>query len=69
MKLLEFALTAVTEALRQDPQRDLLIEKTPSVQNYDFASEESFFPNLYDYDYPHIAKEKVLDYLPNFTTN
>ena len=35
-KLLEFALAAVTESLRQDPQKELLIEKTPPLQNYDF---------------------------------
>jgi hypothetical protein len=29
MKLLEFALIAVSEVLRQDPQMELLIEKTP----------------------------------------
>jgi hypothetical protein len=37
MKLLEFALIAVSEALRQDPQMELLIEKT-SIQNYDSNS-------------------------------
>jgi hypothetical protein len=37
MKLLEFALIAVSEALRQDPQMELLIEKT-SMQNYDSNS-------------------------------
>ncbi|MFZ0697286.1 MAG: hypothetical protein WAM88_09130 [Nitrososphaeraceae archaeon] len=37
MKLLEFALIAVSEALRQDPQMELLIEKTP-LQNYDSYS-------------------------------
>ena len=36
MKLLEFALIAVSEALR-DPQMELLIEKTP-IQNYDSYS-------------------------------
>ena len=65
MKLLEFALAAVTEALRQDPQRQLIIEKTPPIQNYDFNSssvelEQPPFPYPYD-DYPHIAKEKVLE--------
>jgi hypothetical protein len=37
MKLLEFALIAVSEALRQGPQMELLIEKT-SIQNYDSNS-------------------------------
>ena len=65
MKLLEFALAAVTEALRQDPQRQLIIEKTPPIQNYDFNSSsvelgQPPFPYPYD-DYPHIAKEKVLE--------
>jgi hypothetical protein len=65
MKLLEFALAAVTEALRQDPQKELLIEKTPPIQNYDFnpssvALEQPPFPNFNE-DYPHIAKEKVLE--------
>ena len=65
MKLLEFALAAVTEALRQDPQKELLIEKTPPIQNYDFNSssvelEQQPFPNPND-DYPHFAREKVLE--------
>jgi hypothetical protein len=65
MKLLEFALAAVTEALRQDPQKELLIEKTPPIQNYDFNSssvelEPRPFPSPYD-DYPHFAREKVLE--------
>ena len=65
MKLLEFALLSVCEALRQDPQKELLIEKTPPIQNYDFepssvALEQPPFQNPYD-DYPHVAKEKVLE--------
>ena len=65
MKLLEFALLSVCEALRQDPQKELLIEKTPPIQNYDFepssvALEQPPFQNPYD-DYPHIAKDKVLE--------
>ncbi|HEU4448235.1 MAG TPA: hypothetical protein VFR94_26430 [Nitrososphaeraceae archaeon] len=59
MKLLEFALLAICETLRQDPQREL-IEKTPSIQNYDFTLGQSSFPSIYDY-YPHIAKETVLE--------
>ena len=65
MKLLEFALVTVTEALRQDPQKETLIEKTPPIQIYDFnpssvALEQPPFQNPND-DYPHIAKEKVLE--------
>jgi hypothetical protein len=65
MKLLEFALAAVTEALRQDPQKELLIEKTPPAQNYDFNASsvelgQPPFPNPYD-DYPYFAREKVLE--------
>ena len=48
----------MTEALRQDPQRHLIIQKTPPIQNYDFTIGQSSFPNIY---YPHIAKEKVLE--------
>jgi hypothetical protein len=65
MKLLEIALAAVTKALRQDPQKELLIEKTPPIQNYDFNAssdelEQPPFPNPYD-DYPHFAREKILE--------
>jgi hypothetical protein len=65
MKLLEFAIAAVTEALRQDPQRVVLIEKTPPIQNYDFnpssvAIEQSPFRSPYD-DYPHFARDKILE--------
>jgi CII-binding regulator of phage lambda lysogenization HflD len=60
VKLLEFALLAICEALRQDPQRGLLIEKTPPIQNFDYTSGQSSFPNLYEY-YPYIAKDKVLE--------
>lgn len=60
VKLLEFALLAICETLRQDPQRGFLIEKTPPMQNYDFTLGQSSFPSFYDY-YPHIAKEMVLE--------
>ena len=65
MKLLEFALAAVTEALRQDPQKELIIKKTPLIQNYDFNSssiplEQPPFPSPYD-DYPHFARDKILE--------
>ena len=51
--------------MRQDPQKELLIEKTPPIQIYDFnpssvALEQLPFQNPYD-DYPHIAKDKVLE--------
>jgi hypothetical protein len=60
-KLLEFALSAVTQALRLDPQRGLLIQKTPSLESYDFNPNNLSFPELCDYNYPTIAKEKVLE--------
>ena len=70
MKLLEFALAAVIEGLRQDPQRQLLIEKTPPLQNYEFNSfsinlEQLSFPNPYD-DYPYTAKQKMLNEASKF---
>jgi hypothetical protein len=58
-KLLEFALAAVVEALRQDPQRELLIKQMPPVKNYDYDPEKVFFPNPYSYSYPNVT-EKVL---------
>ena len=65
MKLLEFALLSVCETLRNDPQKELLIEKTPPIPNYDFNSSsvelgQPPFPNL-NYDYPYFAREKVLE--------
>jgi hypothetical protein len=65
MKLLQFALLSVCEALRQDPQKEHLIEKMPQIQIYDFdpssvALDQPPFQNPYD-DYPHIAKDKVLE--------
>jgi hypothetical protein len=56
-KLLEFALTAAAEALRQDPQRETLAEKTSSLMNYDYDPETLFFPNPYDYS--DLEKEKL----------
>ena len=57
VKLLEFALLAICETLRQDPQRRFLIEKTPPMQNYDFTlGQSSSFPTDY-----YIAKEMVLE--------
>jgi hypothetical protein len=60
-KLLEFALTAVAEALRQrqDLQRELLIKQMPPIKNYDYDPEKVFCPNPYDYSYPNVT-EKVL---------
>jgi hypothetical protein len=62
--LLEFALIAVSAALIQDPQRELLIGKAPGFQNYDFtfrAVSQSFFPFTCNDNYPHFAREKVLE--------
>ena len=72
MKLLEFALIAVSEALRQDPQMELLIEKTP-IQNYDSYSSsveigQPPFPNPND-DYPYTAKQEVLKEDSKFYNN
>jgi hypothetical protein len=58
-KLLEYALAAIAEALRQDPQRELLIKRMPPVKNYDYDPEKVFFPNPYSYSYPNVT-EKVL---------
>jgi hypothetical protein len=60
-KLLEFALAAVAEALRQrqDPQRELLIKQMPPIKNYDYDPEKVFCLNPYDYGYPNVT-EKVL---------
>jgi len=62
-KLLEFALTAVAESLRQrqDLQRELLIKQMPPVKNYDYDPEKVFCPNPYDYGYPSVT-EKVLGF-------
>ena len=72
MKLSEFALIAVSEALRQDPQMELLIEKTP-IQNYDSNSSsvelvQPPFPNPND-DYPYTAKQEVLKEASKFYNN
>ena len=50
-KLLEYALAAIAEALRQDPQRELLIKQMPPVKNYDYDPEKVFCPNPYDYSH------------------
>jgi hypothetical protein len=61
-KLLEFALIAVVEALRKDPDRYLLIDKmiltstTASRQGSSFSSAQR-----YGYDNTDIAREKVLE--------
>ena len=58
-KLLEFALTVVAEAIRQDPQREILTKQMPPIKNYDYDPEKVFCPNPYDYSYPNVT-EKVL---------
>jgi hypothetical protein len=45
-----------SEGPRQDPQRSLLMDMTPGIQNYNLTVGQSSFPNIYDY-YPHVAKE------------
>jgi hypothetical protein len=47
-KLLEFALTAAVEALRQVQEKELLTEKMSPSTDYDFDPEKLFFPNPYD---------------------
>lgn len=69
MSLLEFALAAVAEALSQDPQRQLLVEKIPPIENYNFDSfnaRQTSSPYTYDYNYPHFAREKVLELSTNY---
>jgi hypothetical protein len=58
-KLLEFAIAAVAEALRQDPQRELLIKQIPPVKNYDYDPEKVFCPNPYDCSYPNVTEKVV----------
>ena len=62
IKLVDFVLFAVAEALIEDPQSNLLIEKMHPIPNYDFAS-KLFLPNPweYEYDFPYAAKKKVLE--------
>jgi|SRR5918994_6360575 hypothetical protein len=55
--LLEFALTALAEALNQDPQREPLTET--AIANYNFDPDKLFFPNPYDYS--DIKKEKLFE--------
>src|SRR5918994_1785144 len=56
-KLLEYALTAAVEALKQDPQLEPLVET--SIANYNFDPDKLFFPNPYDYS--ELKKEKLFD--------
>jgi hypothetical protein len=60
-KLLEFALAAVVEALRQrqDPYRELLFKSMPPLKSYDYDPEKVFYLNTYDYSYSNVI-EKVL---------
>jgi hypothetical protein len=63
-KLLEFALAAVTESLRQkqEPLRELLIKNMPPITNNDCDPEKVFYLNSYYNDYYSysIVIEKVL---------
>jgi hypothetical protein len=63
-KLLEFALAAVVEALRQkqDSYRNLLIESIPPIKNYDYDPEKVFYLNSQCSDYYSYSKviERVL---------
>ena len=60
-KLLEFALTAVVEALRQkqDIYRELLFKSMPPLKNYDYDPEKVYYLNSYDYSHSNVI-EKVL---------
>jgi hypothetical protein len=63
-KLLEFALAAVIESLRQrqELQRELLIKSIPPIKNYDYDPEEVFYLNSHYNDYYSYSNviEKVL---------
>jgi hypothetical protein len=63
-KLLEFALAAVVESLRQkrEPQRELLLKSIPPIKNYDYDPEEVFYLNSHYIDYYSYSNviEKVL---------
>jgi hypothetical protein len=63
-KLLEFALAAVIESLRQrqEFQRELLIKSIPPIKNYDYDPEEVFYLNSHYNDYYSYSNviEKVL---------
>ncbi len=59
-KLLEFALTAAVEALRQDPEKELLTEKLSTLRDYDFDPEKLFFPNPYDPS--DLEKERLFEF-------
>jgi hypothetical protein len=58
-KLLEYALTAAVEALRQDPEKELLTEKMSTLTDYDFDPEKLFFPNPYNPS--DLKKERLLE--------
>ena len=63
-KLLEFALAAVVESLRQrqEPHRELLIKSIPPLKNYDYDPEKVFYLNSHYNDYYSYSNviEKVL---------
>jgi hypothetical protein len=58
-KLLEYALTAAVEALRQDPEKELLTEKMSTLTDYGFDPEKLFFPNPYNPS--DLKKERLLE--------
>jgi hypothetical protein len=60
-KLLEFALAAVVESLRQrqEPLRELLIKNIPPIMNYDYDPEKVFYLNSNVFIYSNVI-ERVL---------
>jgi hypothetical protein len=60
-KLLEFALAAVVESLRQsqDSYRELLLKSMSPIKNYDYDPERVFYLNSNDFSYSNVI-EKVL---------
>jgi hypothetical protein len=60
-KLLEFALAAVVEMLRQKNElhRELLFKSIPPLTTYDYDPEKVFYLNTYDFNYSNII-EKML---------
>jgi hypothetical protein len=58
-KLLEYALTAAVEALRQDSEKELSAEKMSTLTDYDFDPEKLFFPNPYNPS--DLKKERLLE--------
>jgi hypothetical protein len=60
-KLLEFALAAVVETLRQKNElhRELLFKSIPPLTTYDYDPEKVFYLNTYDFNYSTVI-EKML---------